>query len=84
MAFDSLEFGLFFAITLSLASLPLPWTFKKVILLVASYCFYAAWNPPYVLLLMLAAVVDFALAHLLGRIERPGYRQLDAWPAVSR
>ena len=76
MAFDSLEFGLFFAITLALAALPWPWTFKKIILLVASYFFYAAWNPPYVLLLMLAAVVDFALAHLLSRIERQRYRQL--------
>lgn len=67
MVFNSLTFLAFFAIVLVLHGLPLPWTWKKVQLLLASYVFYAAWNPPFVLLLILAAVVDFFLAQAIHR-----------------
>jgi alginate O-acetyltransferase complex protein AlgI len=48
----------FFACVLVLHSLPLPWTTKKLNLLIASYLFYAAWNPPFVILLWISTVVD--------------------------
>jgi alginate O-acetyltransferase complex protein AlgI len=46
MVFNSLTFVVFFACVLVLHSLPLSWTTKKINLLIASYLFYAAWNPP--------------------------------------
>jgi len=51
MVFNSLTFIAFFACVLALHSLPLPWKAKKVNLLIASYLFYSAWNPPFVILL---------------------------------
>ena len=38
------------------------WTVKKVNLLIASYLFYAAWNPPFVILLWISTVVDWYAA----------------------
>ena len=62
LVFNSLIFVAFFAIVLSLHSMPLPWTVKKINLLVASYLFYAAWNPPFVMLLWISTVVDWFAA----------------------
>jgi D-alanyl-lipoteichoic acid acyltransferase DltB (MBOAT superfamily) len=76
VVFNSLTFVVFFALVCFVHYLPLPWKVKKWNLLVASYLFYAAWNPPFVLLLVIAAIVDFHLARLLDRTERPGMRRL--------
>jgi hypothetical protein len=38
------------------------WTTKKVNLLLASYVFYAAWNPPFILLLWASTIVDWFIA----------------------
>ena len=62
MLFNSLTFVAFFAIVLALHNAPLPWKTKKVNLLVASYLFYAAWNPPFVVLLWLSTAVDWVVA----------------------
>jgi D-alanyl-lipoteichoic acid acyltransferase DltB (MBOAT superfamily) len=62
MLFNSLTFLVFFAIILGLHSLPLNWQIKKSNLLIASYLFYAAWNPPFVLLLWISTVVDWLVA----------------------
>ena len=63
MVFNSLTFLVFFAVLLALHHLPfLSWTAKKVNLLVASYVFYAAWNPPFILLLWASTVVDWFIA----------------------
>ena len=59
MVFNSLTFVVFFAIVLALHALPLPWRTKKLNLLVASYVFYAAWNPPFVILLWISTLFDF-------------------------
>ena len=62
MIFNSLGFLAFFAVVLVLHYMPLPWTVKKFNLLLASYFFYAAWNPPFALLLAFSTVVDWRLA----------------------
>ncbi len=76
MVFNSLSFLVFFAISVGLYLLPLPWTVKKINLLIASYLFYAAWSPPFVLLLMSSAIIDFVLAHLIGNSQSPALRKL--------
>jgi len=65
MVFNSYTFIAFFLIVLVLHNLPLPWKVKKINLLVASYIFYAAWNPPFILLLWLSTVVDFFVGRAL-------------------
>lgn len=62
MAFNSLTFLLFFAIVLAVHSLPLKWHLKKTNLLVASYVFYAAWNPPFIVLLWISTLTDWFAA----------------------
>ncbi len=62
MLFNSYTFLLFFAVVLGVYCFPLPWRIKKFHLLVASYLFYAAWNPPFVLLLWISTVVDWYCA----------------------
>src|SRR5499433_96552 len=81
MVFNSLTFVVFFALVLLLHSLPLPWTAKKVNLLVASYVFYAAWNPPFVILLWVSTVVDWYAAQGLVKAKREAARH--AWMLLS-
>lgn len=62
MNFNSYTFFIFFAIVLALHYWPLSWHVKKINLLIASYIFYAAWHPPFVILLMLCTLVDWIAA----------------------
>ena len=59
MAFNSLIFLIFFVVVLGLHQLPLEWRAKKTNLLLASYVFYAAWSPPFVLLLWISTLTDW-------------------------
>jgi alginate O-acetyltransferase complex protein AlgI len=81
LVFNSLTFAVFFAFVLALHALPLPWTVRKTNLLVASYLFYAAWNPPFVLLLWISTVVDWYAAQGLVKARRQGSRR--AWMLLS-
>jgi alginate O-acetyltransferase complex protein AlgI len=74
--FNSLTFLAFFAAVLALHRAPFGWEAKKRNLLLASYLFYAAWNPPFVVLLWLSTVLDWSVARALDRAEAPGRRRL--------
>ncbi len=65
MLFNSLTFVVFFVLVLALHNAPLSWTTKKANLLIASYLFYAAWNPPFVVLLWISTVIDWHVAKRL-------------------
>src|SRR3954467_14386064 len=65
MVFNSYTFVAFFIVVLVLHNSPFTWNVKKIMLLVASYVFYAAWNPPFILLLWLSTVVDFFVGKAL-------------------
>ncbi len=65
MVFNSYTFVAFFIIILILHNLPLSWKVKKINLLLTSYIFYAAWNPPFILLLWLSTVVDYFVGRAL-------------------
>ncbi|MBC7936617.1 MAG: MBOAT family protein [Rhizobacter sp.] len=65
MVFNSYTFIVFFIIMLVLHNLPFSWKTKKVNMLLASYIFYAAWNPPFILLLWLSTVIDFYVGRAL-------------------
>ena len=81
MVFNSLTFLLFFAVVVAFHHSPIHWKGKKAGLLVASYLFYAAWNPVFVLLLWISTIVDWMVARRMGTSESNGARK--AWMVVS-
>jgi alginate O-acetyltransferase complex protein AlgI len=81
MVFNSLTFVVFFAVVLLVHNLPLPWSVKKLNLLIASYLFYAAWNPPFILLLWASTVVDWLVARQINL--QPTERRRKAWLVLS-
>jgi alginate O-acetyltransferase complex protein AlgI len=64
--FDTYLFAVFFAGVLAVHSAPLPWTVRKLVLLGASYVFYAAWDPPFVALLVGSTMVDWFVAQRIA------------------
>jgi alginate O-acetyltransferase complex protein AlgI len=76
LLFNSLTFAVFFAVVLGLHNLPLPWTAKKINLLLASYLFYAAWSPPFVILLWISTAVDWKAAGWISTARSPRHRKL--------
>jgi alginate O-acetyltransferase complex protein AlgI len=77
MVFNSYTFIVFFLIMLLLHNATrLPWKVKKINLLIASYIFYAAWNPPFILLLWLSTVVDYFVGRALYNQENKYKRKL--------
>lgn len=76
MLFNSLTFVLFFVIVVALHYTPFSWKIKKTNLLIASYLFYAAWNPPFVILLWISTLVDWHVARWIFEENRPNRRRL--------
>ncbi len=76
MLFNSLTFVVFFALVLALHNAPLAWKTKKTNLLIASYLFYAAWNPPFVVLLWISTVIDWHVAKRLFTEQTQSRRKL--------
>ena len=81
MIFNSLTFVVFFALVLALHNAAFSWRQKKINLLVASYLFYAAWNPPFVILLWVSTVVDWWAAQWMVKSERQSTRRM--WMIIS-
>ncbi len=82
MLFNSLTFVAFFAIVLGLHWAPWgSWRLKKQQLLVASYVFYAAWNPPFVVLLWISTVLDWVVAKRIHAAN--GVARRRAWLLAS-
>nr|WP_282452713.1 MBOAT family O-acyltransferase [Lysobacter sp. CAU 1642] len=63
--------------------MPFAWTVKKGNLLVASYLFYAAWNPPFVILLWISTLADWFLARRIHESDSPGRRRLLLWASIA-
>jgi len=83
LIFNSLTFVVFFVLLLLLHRLPLSWTTRKVNLLLASYVFYAAWNPPFILLLWSSTIVDWFIARGIYRSRDKSKAHRRAWLLIS-
>jgi D-alanyl-lipoteichoic acid acyltransferase DltB (MBOAT superfamily) len=74
MLFNSITFFMFFVAVCALHFCSKTAKAQKIILLCASYLFYAAWNPPFVLLLLISTLIDWNVAqkieHSKGQIQR--------------
>ena len=82
MLFNSLTFLVFFVIVIAVHYSPLPWRARKVFLLFASYVFYGAWNPPFVILLWLSTVLDWYVAKYMYRTEVLSKRRILLWVSM--
>jgi D-alanyl-lipoteichoic acid acyltransferase DltB (MBOAT superfamily) len=76
MHFNSYTFIVFFVIVLALYYQSFSWNNRKIILLIASYLFYAAWNPPFVILLWISTLVDWFISK---RIYKKKNRENRKW-----
>ncbi len=77
MLFNSLTFVVFFAIVVSAYWSIGSWNARKNLLLIASYIFYGAWNPPFAILLFSTTALDFWLGARIAKATDP--RQRKAW-----
>src|SRR5258705_13238937 len=75
MWFNSFSFLWFFPLVLAVYYAIPGWRGRKFLLLVASYFFYACWNPPFVLLLIGSSAWDYAVGRGLGVVQSPLRRQ---------
>jgi alginate O-acetyltransferase complex protein AlgI len=78
--FNSLTFVVFFALVMGGYWTLQSWNARKNLLLVASYIFYGAWNPPFALLLFATTTLDFWLG---ARIAAAPAGSRKAWLVAS-
>ena len=57
------------------------WPARKNLLVIASYIFYGAWNPPFAALLFGTTAMDFSLGRIMGKQEKPEARKV--WLVIS-
>ena len=75
MLFNSLTFVVFFVVVLLGYWTLKSWPARKNLLLVASYIFYGAWNPPFALLLFATTALDFFLGSKIAQAQQPAARK---------
>jgi alginate O-acetyltransferase complex protein AlgI len=81
MTFVSVEFGLLLVIAL-IGYRWLPQRGQTWFLLLASYVFYAYWNPWYAWLILFSTVIDYTAARCMAGTEATGPRRLALWVSV--
>src|SRR5436190_1041712 len=81
MLFNSLTFVLFFAVVVTAYWSIRSWTARKNLLVVASYIFYGAWNPPFAALLFSTTAMDFWLGARIASAKGRHSRRL--WLVAS-
>ena len=67
MLFNSLTFVVFFVVVVTLYWTIRSWQARKNLLVVASYVFYGAWNPPFAALLFGTTAMDFWLGRQMAK-----------------
>src|SRR6202795_4729135 len=81
MLFNSLTFVVFFTVVVTAYWSMRSWNTRKNLLVVASYIFYGAWNPPFAALLFSTTAMDFWLGARIARA--PGCHSRRAWLVAS-
>lgn len=81
MLFNSLTFVVFFAVVVAAYWSIRSWNARKNLLVVASYIFYGAWNPPFAALLFSTTAMDFWLGSRIAHAQ--GGRSRRIWLVAS-
>lgn len=74
MLFNSFEFLIFFPLVVAFY-FAIPHRFRWIFLLAASYYFYMAWKPEYVLLIMASTLIDYYAALRMGATQQKSKRK---------
>ena len=82
MPFNTVTFGVFFAIVLVVYWGAQP-RLRNLVLVVASYVFYGWWDWRFLGLLAISTVVDFNVAQRLGTTTKPAARTRLVWLSVA-
>lgn len=69
MRFDSLTFFVFLFFVLGVYCALRQWRSRKIALVLASYLFYAAWHPPFVILIWISTLVDYGAALQMAKTQ---------------
>ncbi|UCV29287.1 MBOAT family O-acyltransferase [Ferribacterium limneticum] len=69
MLFNTFSFVVFLVVVLAAYWLTPGWNRRKLVLLVASYLFYAAWSPPFVFLLFFVSWLNWVLARHMAATQ---------------
>ncbi len=69
MLFNSLTFVVFYVVVTTLYWSLSGWNLRKNLLVVASYIFYGAWNPPFAALLFSTTAMDFWLGRQIAKAQ---------------
>src|SRR5436305_12957845 len=69
MLFNSLTFLVFCVLVIALYWSIGSWTARKNLLVVSSYIFYGAWNPPFAALLFTTTAIDFWLGRQMAKAK---------------
>src|ERR1700693_4177947 len=81
MLFNSLTFVVFFTVVVTAYWSMRSWNTRKNLLVVASYIFYGAWNPPFAALLFSTTAMDFWLGRRIAKAE--GRHSRRVWLVAS-
>ncbi|MEP6685879.1 MAG: MBOAT family O-acyltransferase [Verrucomicrobiota bacterium] len=81
MLFNSLTFVVFFAVVVTAYWSMRSWNARKNLLVVASYIFYGAWNPPFAALLFSTTAMDFWLGRQISKAK--GAHSRKVWLVAS-
>jgi alginate O-acetyltransferase complex protein AlgI len=82
LLFNSLQFVFFFPAVVALY-FATPARFRWVLLLAASYYFYAAWKPEYLVLIFASTTVDYACARGMGAWGSDRVRRLLLYASIT-
>src|ERR1700741_4547709 len=75
MLFNSPTFVVFFVIVVTAYWSIRSWNARKNLLVIASYIFYGAWNPPFAALLFSTTAMDFWLGRQIAKSkDKPSHR----------
>ena len=83
MLFNSLTFVVFFVVVVALYWSIRSWKARKNLLVVASYIFYGAWNPPFAALLFSTTSMDFWLGARMAKAATHDQNDAGSWPACA-
>lgn len=81
MQFDSFTFIIFFGVALIVYNAIGEWRARKWFLLAASYLFYAAWNPYFLVLLLGSTTLDWWIAKRIDAANDPRARK--RWISIT-
>lgn len=76
MLFNTFSFVVFLVVVLAAYWLMPDWSRRKLVLLAASYLFYAAWSPPFVFLLFFVSWLNWVLARQMAGTQEVHLRRV--------